>query len=118
MWCGRDASALLIDSAVSTRSSGGLVQHSCLSYANLPNPQLWRFRDAAGAEVLVRPKSPLRANNAEALNAGFTCEQQIHDARLVPVLTEWSLPRIAVYLIAATKAGAANMCDSPDERLG
>ena len=44
-----------------------LAEHDCLGYAYLPTPDLWRFRNAAGEEVSVRPAGPLRANNADAL---------------------------------------------------
>jgi DNA-binding transcriptional LysR family regulator len=44
-----------------------LAEHSCLGYAYLPNPDIWRFYNAAGEEAAVRPAGPLRANNGDAL---------------------------------------------------
>ena len=44
-----------------------LSDHACLGYAYLPTPHLWRFSNAAGEEVAVRPAGPICANNADAL---------------------------------------------------
>lgn len=42
-----------------------LARHRLFGYANVTGP--WRFRDAAGEEVSVRPTGPLTANSGEAL---------------------------------------------------
>ena len=44
-----------------------LERHACLGYAYLPSAGRWHFHGPDGAEVVVRPRGPLRANNAEAL---------------------------------------------------
>src|SRR5471032_1313610 len=44
-----------------------LAQHKCLGYAYLSTPDVWRYTNAAGEEVSVRPAGPLRVNNGEAL---------------------------------------------------
>jgi DNA-binding transcriptional LysR family regulator len=44
-----------------------LARHQCLGYAYLSTPDVWRYTNAAGEEVSVRPAGPLRVNNGEAL---------------------------------------------------
>lgn len=44
-----------------------LAQHRCLGYAYLSTPNAWRYSNAAGEQVVVRPTGPLRVNNGEAL---------------------------------------------------
>ena len=88
-----------------------LARHACLGYAYLPQPDRWRFADATGAEVIVLPKGPLRANNAEALapalRAGlglavqpdFMTWEDLEAGRLERVMADWSLPPIALHLV-------------------
>lgn len=88
-----------------------LTQHVCLGYAYLPVPDVWRFRDRKGQEVTVRPEGPLRANNADALmpalleGRGLAVQPEflIRDAlsrkKLVAVMSDWSLPEIALHLV-------------------
>jgi DNA-binding transcriptional LysR family regulator len=44
-----------------------LAQHRCFGYAYLAQPDIWRYSNASGEEVSVRPAGPLRVNNGEAL---------------------------------------------------
>lgn len=88
-----------------------LARHACLGYAYLPEPERWRFRGPAGAEALVTPRGPLRANNADALGpavlAGlglavqpdFLAWADLEAGRLERVLPDWSLPPIALNLV-------------------
>jgi DNA-binding transcriptional LysR family regulator len=92
-----------------------LENHVCLGYSLLMGGETWRFTDASGAEEVVRVKARLSANNAEALSpsleAGegialqpdFIAWQAVRDKRLVPVLTDWSSPPLALNLV--TPAG-------------
>ncbi len=89
-----------------------LNRHACLGYAYLPNAELWRFVNAAGEEVAVRPHGPLRANNADALTAAlcaglgvapqpdFIYWRDLAAGKLVPVMTDWTPPPIALHLVA------------------
>jgi len=89
-----------------------LVRHRCLGYAYLPNAGFWRFVNAAGEEAVVRPIGPLRANNADALTASlcaglgvapqpdFIYWRDVAEGRLETVMTDWSLPPIALHLVA------------------
>ena len=88
-----------------------LAGHACLGYAYLPVPDRWRFADAAGAQAVVVPGGPLRANNAEALapalRAGlglalqpdFMIWDDLESGRLERVLPDWSPPPIALHLV-------------------
>ncbi|WP_312598967.1 LysR family transcriptional regulator [Brevundimonas sp.] len=89
-----------------------LNRHACLCYAYMPTPDIWRFSNAAGEEVVVRPQGPLRANNSDALTASlcaglgifpqpdFIYWRDVSSGRLETVMTDWSLPPIALHLVA------------------
>lgn len=89
-----------------------LNRHACLCYAYMPTPDVWRFSNAAGQEVVVRPRGPLRANNSDALTASlcaglglfpqpdFIAWKDVADGRLETVMTDWRLPPIALHLVA------------------
>ncbi len=88
-----------------------LAEHACLSYALSPTPDVWRFQNAAGDQVTVRPTGRLRSNNGEAftsaLRAGlgiavqpdFLCWSDLVAGRLEAVLPDWSPPAIALHLV-------------------
>jgi len=88
-----------------------LANHDCLGYAYLPSPEVWRLTHVGGDEAAVTPRGPLRANNADALApallAGlglaiqpeFTVWEDLAAGRLEQVLTEWSLPLIALHMV-------------------
>ena len=88
-----------------------LMHHSCLCYAYLPTPDVWRFVNEAGEEVQVRPSGPLRANNADALapallaglglavQPDFVVGEAIENRRLEVVMQDWSPPPIALHLV-------------------
>lgn len=93
------------------RHPSELSRHACLGYAYLPTPHLWRFENAAGEEVAVRPGGPLSANNGDALTpallAGlglalqpdFVVWSEIASGALEAVLEDWELPPIALHLV-------------------
>jgi DNA-binding transcriptional LysR family regulator len=84
-------------------------------YSYLTSGETWRFKDATGAEEAVSIAARLSANNAEALSAcleagegialqpDFIAWQGVRDGRLVPVLTDWAAPHVALNLV--TPAG-------------
>jgi len=88
-----------------------LMRHACLCYAYLPTPDVWRFVNAAGEEIQVRPSGPLRANNADALapalfaglglavQPDFVVGDAVARGRLEVVMPEWSAPPIALHLV-------------------
>lgn len=88
-----------------------LARHACLGYEYLPAPHHWRFTNAGGEEVVVRPAGPLRANNSDALTpallAGlglavqpdFSVWRELESGALVSVLDDWEMPPIALHLV-------------------
>jgi DNA-binding transcriptional LysR family regulator len=88
-----------------------LAGHACLGYAYRARSDVWRFTNAAGEEVNVKPEGPLRVTNADALLptvlAGlaiaefpeFIAADQIRDGSLVPILKDWTLPRGGLYFV-------------------
>lgn len=88
-----------------------LARHACLGYAYRARNDVWRFTNAAGEEVNIRPNGPLRVTNADALMPTvldglaiaefpeFICADQVRDGRLVPILKDWTLPRGGLYFV-------------------
>jgi DNA-binding transcriptional LysR family regulator len=88
-----------------------LTSHACLGYAYLPSPDRWTFAHASGEKAVVTPRGPLRANNGDALTpalrAGlglaiqpeFMVWEDLTAGRLEAVMTDWSLPEIALHLV-------------------
>ena len=89
-----------------------LARHRCLSYSYLPVRDLWRFRDAAGAEQAVRIAGPAHANNgrflaalaasgmAISLEPDFIVGDELASGRLVEILPQFrpaAAPIHAVY---------------------
>jgi DNA-binding transcriptional LysR family regulator len=90
-----------------------LAHHSCFGYAYLQEQNVWRFCNAQGEEVIVRPSGPLHVNNGEALMpavmAGlgiaalpsFVAGAAVADGRMESILGEWSTPETALHLLTA-----------------
>lgn len=88
-----------------------LTHHACLGYAYRARSDVWRFTNDAGEEIAIKPAGPLRVTNADALMptvlAGlaiaefpeFICAEQVRAGSLVPILTDWTLPRGGVYFV-------------------
>lgn len=80
-----------------------LAEHSCIGYAYLQTPNVWRFTHNNGEVASVRTAGPLRVNNGDAmlpaLIAGlgfgvlpdFILRESLRDGSLKLVLPEWSL---------------------------
>jgi DNA-binding transcriptional LysR family regulator len=88
-----------------------LADHPCLGYAYRARSDVWRFTNAAGEEVVVKPEGPLRVTNSDALLptvlAGlaiaefpdFIAFEHIRAGTLVPILPDWSLARGGLYFV-------------------
>ncbi len=91
-----------------------LAAHACLGYAYGMRTDLWRFSNAAGEEVGVVPRGPLRVTNADAsvplvLDGlaiaefpGFIAAEYLADGRMEALLTDWTLPKGALYVVTPT----------------
>ena len=111
-----------------------LAEHACLGYAYLTAPEAWRFRNAAGEEVMVRPQGPLRVNNGDAimpaLLAGlgiafppdFIIGDALESGALEAILTDWSPPTGALHLVmppgGPRPARVQALADFLTQRLG
>nr|WP_314545060.1 LysR family transcriptional regulator [uncultured Massilia sp.] len=85
--------------------------HACLGYAYHRRNDVWRFTNAAGEEVDIRPNGPLRVTNSDALLptvlAGlaiaefpeFIAADYVRDGRLVPILQDWAMARGGLYFV-------------------
>jgi DNA-binding transcriptional LysR family regulator len=89
-----------------------LARHNCFTYEYLSPRNLWRFRDRAGAERVVRVAGNLHSNNGDILaeaaarGAGIVFEPSfivgpdVRAGRLVPLLQDFEplpMPIYAVY---------------------
>ncbi len=88
-----------------------LAEHDCFAYAYLRTHDSWRFFNATGEQVTVRPVGRLRANNGDAtlpaVIAGlgiagmpaFIVRDALADGRLEQILPEWDAARSSLYLL-------------------
>lgn len=91
------------------RTPEDLARHACLTYEYAASRHQWRFIGADGGERVVRIGGPLHANNGRMLaalaveGAGIVCEPdfivapEVARGALVPILTDWKLPAIAIH---------------------
>lgn len=97
--------------ALRSRSACFIWSWKGLGYAYLRTPEVWRFSNRGGEEIVVRTSGPLRANNADALMPAllggiglavqpeFLVRDEIAVGRLQAVLPSWSLLEIALHLV-------------------
>jgi DNA-binding transcriptional LysR family regulator len=88
-----------------------LASHNCFTYEYVAPRNLWRFRDAAGAERAVRVSGNLHSNNGDLLaevaaqGAGIVFEPafivgpELRAGRLVPLLQEFVAPPMPIYAV-------------------
>ena len=93
------------------RHPADLAGHACFTYANITNPDVWRFRKAGGEDASVRVEGPIRTDNGEAILPalraglgvavlpGFIVDEELAAGRLEAVLPEWSTGSSALHLI-------------------
>ncbi len=107
--------------------------HHCLGYAYRARQDLWRFANAAGEEETVTPTGPLRVTNVDALiptvldGIGvaelpeFIAAEFLSDGRMEAILTDWTLPKGAIYFVTpsarARPAKVEALADFLTERL-
>jgi DNA-binding transcriptional LysR family regulator len=88
-----------------------LANHKCFGYAYLPTADAWRYTNAAGEDVSVRPIGQLRVNNGEALLpaviAGlgiadlpdFVTDDAIRSGEIEIILKGWTQAEGALHLV-------------------
>lgn len=93
------------------RSPEELAGHNCFTYEYSSAKNVWRFRDAAGAEHLVRVNGSLHSNNGDLLaeaaarGAGVVFEPafivgpELRAGRLVPLLQEFMPAPVPIYAV-------------------
>lgn len=93
------------------RTPQELAQHACLTYSNLPDPEIWRYHGLDGKPASVRVPSRLQANNGDfmcrAAVAGhgitrqptFILYRAIERGLLVPILRDYAWPGINAYTV-------------------
>jgi DNA-binding transcriptional LysR family regulator len=107
--------------------------HHCLGYAYRPRQDIWRFSNGAGEEETITPTGPLRVTNVDALiptildGIGiaelpeFVVTEYLTDGRMEAILTDWTLPRGALYFVTpsarARPAKVEALADFLAERL-
>jgi hypothetical protein len=97
-----------------------LSQRPCIAYAYQSGSEVWRFRNANGELVSVRPMGPLRVNNGDAMlpsliavhglcvSPEFLVRQALADDRLQIVSPKWQLPAAAGHLMARRTVPSRN----------
>jgi len=88
-----------------------LEKHNCFTYEYVTPRNVWRFRDASGAERAVRVAGTLHSNNGDLLaevaarGAGITFEPafivgpEVRAGRLVPLLQDFTPPPVPIYAV-------------------
>ena len=88
-----------------------LAGHNCFTYEYVTPRNVWRFRDASGAERAVRVAGTLHSNNGDLLaevaarGAGIVFEPafivgpDVRAGRLVPLLQEYTPPPVPIYAV-------------------
>jgi len=88
-----------------------LIDHHCLTYSYLPNPNHWNFIDMLGQVQTIRIKNSMQSNSGNYLRdaaiAGlgvlrqptFIAYDAIKKKELVPILQDYEIPRVNAYAI-------------------
>jgi DNA-binding transcriptional LysR family regulator len=88
-----------------------LKNHQCLCYSNMPDADVWHFRDKNNNPEQIKVPAILRANNGDYLRDAainglgviveptFIVYQEIQEGSLIPVLTDYQWPAIDAYAI-------------------
>lgn len=110
-----------------------LIEQHCLGYAYRPRQDVWHFRNDAGDEQAVTPRGVLRVTNSDALIPmvldglaiaelpEFICSEYLADGRMRAIVTDWTLPKGALYFVTpssrARPAKVEALADFLVERL-
>ncbi len=90
---------------------GDLVNHACMVYSNIADPDRWVCEDREGSEISVRVRTFMRCNNGDFLIESaskdlgviviptFIAAEAISSGAVVPVLTDYRWPRTPAYAV-------------------
>ncbi|MCW8934226.1 MAG: LysR family transcriptional regulator [Gammaproteobacteria bacterium] len=93
------------------RSPEDLIDHQCLVYSLLRDPEYWYLSDASGDEIKTRIRPYLKASTGEFLREAavegqgiilvptFIIYKEIESGALVPLLKDYNTPQINAYAI-------------------
>jgi DNA-binding transcriptional LysR family regulator len=93
------------------RTPEDLAAHNCFTYEYVTPRNVWRFRDASGAERAVRIAGTLHSNNGDLLaevaargcgivfEPAFIVGPEVRAGRLVPLLQEFMPPPVPIYAV-------------------
>jgi len=88
-----------------------LAQHQGLDYSNVPEGQLWQFKDSSGKTSAVKLSYRMRANNGDVLlkaaidglgvlvTPSFIAHEAIRSRQLKPILCDYSIGSSNIYAI-------------------
>ena len=88
-----------------------LLDHPCITYSYLDNPNLWSFLNEQGEEKMIKVPILMQANNGSFLCSAaisglgivreptFIAYKSIAEGLLVPILQDYSLPEVNAYAI-------------------
>jgi len=88
-----------------------LAQHQGLDYSNVPEGQLWQFKDSSGKTTAVKLPYRMRANNGDVLlkaaidglgvlvTPSFIAHEAIRNGQLKPILCDYSTGSSNIYAI-------------------
>ena len=105
------ASPAYLERAGTPAHPGELVQHACLTYSLVPEPQVWRYTGADGKRGSVRVGSRLQANNGDFLHRAalegqgivlqplFIVQRSLDEGRLVSLLSEYEWPTTSAHAL-------------------
>lgn len=105
------ASPEYLQRAGTPRRPEELAHHACLTYSLVPEPRVWRYRNAAGKAGSVRVPSRLQANNGDFLHRAalegqgivlqplFIVHRSLAEGRLLPLLTEYEWPATSAHAL-------------------
>jgi DNA-binding transcriptional LysR family regulator len=105
------AAPAYLDQHGAPRHPSELAGRACLGYAYRARSDIWRFTNAAGEEVSIKPEGPLRVTNSDALLPTvldglaiaelpeFIAADHVRAGRLVPLLEDWTLARGGLYFV-------------------
>ena len=92
-----------------------LAQHNCVTYAYVPDSNVWRFRDREGKDFSVNVAGNVHANNGDLLTQAavsgigivyepeFIVARALGEKRLVRLLAGFEAPPLGIYAVYASR---------------